>query len=166
MKIINLLLKENLINQEDVEIYRYSLFVISFNFICIFALILWGYLFDLLNFTLLFILYYLPVRMYIGGFHCKTPLNCFLLFNLSYIVILISYFFFNSYFNQKYVLIISLILFFIYFLLNSQHEKNKFLFIIIMIELIFLNFFPNSLDSYCYATTLNLILFITILSNS
>lgn len=160
MKIINLLLKEHLINQDDIEIYKYSLFVISFNFICIFSLIFWGCLFNLLNFTLLFILYYLPIRIYIGGFHCKTPLKCFLLFNSSYIVILISYFFLNSYFNQKYALIISLILFFTYFLLKSKSDKSKFLFIIIIIELLFLNLFPNSLDSYCYATTLNIILFI------
>lgn len=87
-KIINILVHENLIDETDRDIYRYGLFVLLFNGLCIATIILLGCLTDQFIFTLSFLLFYIPFRIFIGGYHCNTPTICYITFNLLFSLIL------------------------------------------------------------------------------
>lgn len=90
-KVINLFLKYKIINIEDIDIYEYGLFVLFYNAFLIIDIIILSILFNKLNFTLLFLLFWIPYRILIGGSHCSTPFKCFIVFNLLYLFSIMLY---------------------------------------------------------------------------
>lgn len=88
-QIIISLLKNNIIKKDEIDIYQYSLFVISFNFLCVVTAIVIGTIFGMLKFSLLFFLIYTPVRIFLGGYHCKRPITCICLFEVMFSAIIL-----------------------------------------------------------------------------
>lgn len=88
-RFVNMLIQENIINELETEIYQYGLFVLIFNFICLATVIFFGYVDSQLFFTIIFLIFYAPFRMIIGGYHCKTPLKCYIYTNLVFVAILL-----------------------------------------------------------------------------
>lgn len=62
-KFVNILVDNSIVDSSDKDIYYYGVFVILFNFICIVTMILLGILFNKLDFTLAFLLFYIPYRI-------------------------------------------------------------------------------------------------------
>ncbi len=89
--IANYLIKKNIILGGDKEIYMYGLFVILYNSFLVFDILLLGLLFNQLEFSTLFLLFWTPYRILVGGSHCSTPFRCWVFFNFYY---LLSYFFY------------------------------------------------------------------------
>lgn len=128
-RIINILINNHVINREEADIYKYGLFVLNFNLLIIFSFLLQGFLSSQLKFTVLFLAFYLPLRIYLGGYHCETPQRCFIVSNIFYFFILIL----HPYFHHLYY--ISLCgLFIVLILYYRRHIKNHILFVIVFIE--------------------------------
>lgn len=85
--IYNYLLRKSLIEKKDKAVIIYGLKSCIFNIITIISTLTLSFIFKSFIFGLIFLLSYAPFRMIIGGYHCKTPLNCFLCYNILLILI-------------------------------------------------------------------------------
>lgn len=76
-KIVNLFISNKLIKKEDEEIYSYGLkqgFIIIINFITVIIL---GISLNILLEGLLFMITFIPIRIYAGGYHKRSQLECY-----------------------------------------------------------------------------------------
>lgn len=83
----NNLLQSGIISLDDLELYDYGIQLILSILINFVTTILIGIFFDMILETFLFILIYIPLRTYAGGYHAKNHLKCYILS----VVIIISY---------------------------------------------------------------------------
>lgn len=116
-------LNQNLITEDEVEIYEYGIFVTWFNALCIFIPICTGTLAGEFNFTILFFLFFIPIRILLGGFHCKKPQTCICCFELLFIISLLLYKY-NILISYKY-LIIAFIIFACLYRIKTEDKDSK-----------------------------------------
>ena len=159
--ITNSLINENIICADDSDIYNYAILVILFNLSSILSIILLSIVLNSFSFTLMFLLYFIPIRILIGGFHCKSARNCFISFVVTYwVIILFSKFFYEDINNIKigFVLIFMINILFIF---SKKHFIFKsIVFSVSCIMYIFTTFYPNSNVPFIYAMVLNIILYL------
>jgi len=76
-----ILLKNNVIqdNQRGIYIYGFELFWSTS--LCIASILSWGTLFGYLSSAAIFLLFFMPIRMAAGGYHAKSYGACFVLTN-------------------------------------------------------------------------------------
>ena len=80
--------QNNIIPYEMKEIYQYGLEVLISNIISSISIITVGILiFDILS-TAVFLLIFILLRSYCGGYHADTYLKCFITTNITYLVIM------------------------------------------------------------------------------
>lgn len=78
-KITNLLVQSEIISAEEKELYEYGLhqgFILLAN---IFTTILLGWILNMTIESIIFLVAYIPLRSYAGGYHAKTPFRCYIL---------------------------------------------------------------------------------------
>lgn len=140
-KYSSLLLKKGIIVEEDVEIYEYAMFVVSFNILVLSTILFIGCLCNQFTFTLLFLLFYIPNRILIGGYHCKKPSTCYFTFSFLYCNVLITKNLLQS--NMiYYITVVSYVIYLlIYFKENSSFDKNKILLVMIFFIFVLLSYF-------------------------
>lgn len=78
-------------NEEESLLFKYGLFIIFFNIITMVIVLFIGKMLDEIYFTILLMILYIPIRIIIGGYHCKKPYSCLLLFSLIILCIIILY---------------------------------------------------------------------------
>lgn len=159
-KLSSTFVKNGIIVEDDIEIYEYGIFVVLFNLISIGAIILLGFLFNQLSFTLKFLFFYLSNRMIIGGYHCKTPHKCFITFTISYILLLISTRFVSY---SDYLYITSILLYVIMLRLYFINSKSFKIFLCTsFVCFILISYFITGMRlSFIYANIFNFILVIS-----
>ncbi len=89
-KITNYLMKNGFVPREDREIYAYGLhqgIIMIINFI---TFILIGLFFKMVRESLVFMIFYIPLRTYAGGYHAKTPTRCYFLSILMILSVLLA----------------------------------------------------------------------------
>lgn len=77
-RVINQLIKNKIIEKEDADLYRYGfrhLFIILAH---ILTYAFFAVLFQQLGFLVVFLLCFIPLRSYAGGYHASSQLACFL----------------------------------------------------------------------------------------
>lgn len=87
-KIINSLVLNGVVNSKDKELYIYGLhqgFLMILNLI---VTIIIGLIFGMVLESIVFMISYIPVRIYAGGYHSKTQLRCFI-FSINMIIIVL-----------------------------------------------------------------------------
>jgi accessory gene regulator B len=89
-KLADQLIANNTINQEDKELYTYGLQQGSLIIINILTTILIGLMFQMVWQSVLFMLAYIPLRSYAGGYHASTQLKCYLLSILLNVLVLLT----------------------------------------------------------------------------
>ena len=83
-------LSKNLnLSKEKEDVIYYGLFVVVTNLISIFSVLFMGYILQQFCNTLILMLFYTPLRLYIGGYHSKTPISCFITFNMIFLVFIL-----------------------------------------------------------------------------
>lgn len=114
------------INNKNQSIYTdeaifYGLEVVGFNLLSILTILCIGVLSKQIMFSILFLISFIPMRLVIGGYHCKSIINCEISFSILY------YFFqtINQYSFCKNFLIILFIIFLIVLLKNLGTEIYK-----------------------------------------
>lgn len=69
------------------EAYVYGLQVILFNCLSVISILLIGQLcFHNVIDAILFLVFFIPLRVFVGGYHCKTPVGCLVTFGCIYYV--------------------------------------------------------------------------------
>ena len=131
-KITNFLINKNIISINDRDIYNYGLFVILYNTFLLINIIIIGFIFNKFVFSLLFLLFWTPYRIFVGGSHCSTPLRCWLFFDLYFLISILLSKVMNTLVSE---IIASFLLLLI---ICSNKMENKSFIIFFMIYLILL----------------------------
>ena len=84
-KITSFLYSNNVIEKEDIEIYNYTFETIIAFFSNIVFILLTGWILDRFVCTMVFLLFYCPIRQFSGGYHAENYKSCLLVFILIYI---------------------------------------------------------------------------------
>ena len=77
-KFIQLLKREDVISENDTDVYAYGLFQLLMMCLNIGTTVLVGILFKAFIPCLVLNIFYIPLRVNAGGFHAKTPFRCYL----------------------------------------------------------------------------------------
>lgn len=139
MKLITRYLAKTLnLSQEQEDVIYYGLFVVVTNVFCSLTVLFIGYCLNQLLYTFLLQVFYTPLRLYVGGYHSKTPFNCFITYNFTYFVFIMI----MSYLSNNIVMdIVSFILLFlilvdVYYHDDSKKKNKKLLLLVLHLLLI------------------------------
>ena len=79
ISIVRIWIHLGLIPSADVSLYIWALDYLFFNLLTWGTLLFLGFVFNCVPRCLLFLILYLPLRIYAGGFHAKTKIGCYLI---------------------------------------------------------------------------------------
>lgn len=89
-KYVNMLIDNGIIENEDREIYSYGLKQGILMILNIIITIVIGLLLQMMWQSILFMISYIPLRIYAGGYHARTQLKCFWYSILLIFVVLLA----------------------------------------------------------------------------
>ncbi|MBO6047521.1 MAG: accessory gene regulator B family protein [Erysipelotrichaceae bacterium] len=84
------LAKELTLSQDEEEIIAYGLFVFLFNGASIALMMSFGLILGCFNKTLLFMTVFIPLRLFLGGYHSSTPQKCIFFFTTLSLIFIIA----------------------------------------------------------------------------
>ena len=84
--IVFLLIRKNLLNNDNREIYTYAIEVILLNFSLLMTLFIISLITGQLLFFLCYLFFFIPLRVFSGGYHAKKSEICFVLSVASYVI--------------------------------------------------------------------------------
>lgn len=87
-KLIEFFVSNDLIKNEDKELYEYAVNIILSSLIHIATVMIIGLCFNLFIESLVFYFSFIAIRKFAGGYHAKTPVRCYLFSFASNIIIL------------------------------------------------------------------------------
>ncbi|MGO5066800.1 accessory regulator AgrB [Clostridium sporogenes] len=122
-KIVDKLIDGNIIESEDKDLYTYGFhqgFLIIFNILTAIAI---GLLFKMVWESLVFLMAYIPLRSYAGGYHARTPLRCYMFSLIIIIMVLLGIRF--IYWNSIICIIVTFCAASIIFALQPVEDENK-----------------------------------------
>lgn len=108
-KFANLLIKNEVIEKEDFEIYRYGFETLIYFIVNISVALFIGIIFDRFIHTIIFLSCYCTLRQFTGGYHARNYTECTLTFAVIYILVILAANNIDIY-NSKYLLITLLLL--------------------------------------------------------
>ena len=76
--------------KEQKEVYMYGMTLLITNMLGIMSILLISALFFSISEGIVFLLVFSILRIHSGGYHCKTYLNCFIVSNLIFIIVLLT----------------------------------------------------------------------------
>ncbi|MFR5631473.1 MAG: accessory gene regulator B family protein [Monoglobales bacterium] len=77
-----ILVERGIIQETKARIYHYGFELFWSTFFCVICILLIGGILGWLPETISFLLYFMPIRTFAGGYHAQSYRNCFLLTNL------------------------------------------------------------------------------------
>lgn len=77
------------LDQEQEDVIYYGLFVVVTNMLSSLSVLFIGFCLNQLFYTFLLQFFYTPLRLYMGGYHSKTPQSCFITYNAIYFVFIV-----------------------------------------------------------------------------
>ncbi len=78
LKFVNMLINNSIIKKEDAEIYIYGFKEMIFIILNVLTTLFIGLLFNKIFEVILFMITYIPIRVYAGGYHARTKLRCYI----------------------------------------------------------------------------------------
>jgi len=84
------LVLNNVINSEDRELYTYGLQQGLFMLLNILTIVIVGQIFRMLWQSIVFMISYIPLRVYAGGYHARTPVGCYIGSVILIVVVLLG----------------------------------------------------------------------------
>lgn len=124
-KICNLLLKADNLNKSELEIYIYGIKVILLNAgitLCIFII---SFLMGNLAYCISFFCFFVPLRVFAGGWHSKNSGICFIFSNLMYYLSLIIFVYAGNLFRHTVMIaaaVLSVIIIIIFAPITSKNH--------------------------------------------
>lgn len=148
---INYLLSNDIIKDIDIGVVKYGVKSFVLNLSNIIGILFISLIFDDLKIGFLFLSFFIPIRVLLGGYHCSTPIKCFISFNFLFIGIYICSEYIKHIYEFSIVLIIVLLICRNYILPKKKYLNcNKYFLLknfILFIYLIVM-FFSRSLSIY------------------
>lgn len=89
--IVKALSDYHIIQDEDIPVYEYGVFVVGFNVSCILVALIIGALFHQFIFISQFFLFFIPIRIFLGGFHFNSPYKCMTMFESLIFIMVLTY---------------------------------------------------------------------------
>lgn len=136
----------SLTNRYDEEVIAYGIKLLLFNFVTVFLILLLSSLFYKIKYGLLYILSLAYVRLTIGGYHCKSIINCLLSFTMIFLFIV-------SIFKISNVIILlkfsGLVFVWLYHII-LKHEKKQNLFHVLITFTYILFYFSINGENYYF----------------
>ena len=108
-KFANILVNNEVIANDDLEIYRYGFETLIYFIVNISVALLIGIIFDKFIHTIMFLSCYCTLRQFTGGYHARNYTECTMTFAVSYILIIMITNSIDIY-RVKYLLIILLLI--------------------------------------------------------
>lgn len=78
-KITEWLIKQQVIQRDDMEIYQYGLFHMIMNLADIISIILISLYFGKIELAVIYLVFFCVLRKYAGGYHAKTIVGCYII---------------------------------------------------------------------------------------
>ena len=155
--IVNKLIEYNLIKSEDKEIYTYGIKQMLFLILNILTILILGIVFNKAFEFILFMLTYIPIRIYAGGYHAKNHIRCYIFLILICIIYILNIVLhINSVITTFFVIIPSIIIFVlapIEDINKSLDNEEKIIYIkrtirnlIVIISIYFVSLYFNLID--------------------
>lgn len=121
-RIINVLERNNAFTPEDKEFVRYGLKMALLELVNVISIIFIGVLMGMVWESVIFLVVYIPLRSFVGGYHAKTELMCYLMSVLLVASILGIVKYFSLEELKYYILIVSCL---VILFLSPVESKNK-----------------------------------------
>lgn len=151
-----LLLKKKILDVKNREIYVYALEVLLLNLFLLITLFVISVLLNQIVHFLCYVFFFIPLRIFLGGYHSKKSENCFLLSVTTFIatILILKYNLFL--YEDKIILCCTFVIMIIMFLFlpveninhplsELQKKRNKIIVrVIFIIDFTFLLFFINN----------------------
>lgn len=80
--ITNHLISNRIIDNDDFELYKYGFYILFSFFYFVLISIIFGLIFSNVFNMILFTIFFIPLRLYAGGYHAKTESKCLILSSL------------------------------------------------------------------------------------
>lgn len=116
--------KNGIINKTEVELYSYGFRQMFMILLSIITIIVVGFLFKNVKGSILFSLFFIPIRCYAGGFHCENYFKCYLFSVILTIIVLMAV---ENQFYLSNMKLIALISYIVVFLFAPIEDKNRIL---------------------------------------
>jgi accessory gene regulator B len=124
-KFANTLIKNNIIENEDLEIYRYGFETLIYFISNISVALFIGIIFDRFIHTIVFLSCYCTLRQFTGGYHAKNYIECTLTFVAIY---LLTIFIDNNLDIDRFkylIILIYILSIYVIYKLAPQEHRNK-----------------------------------------
>lgn len=91
--LVNKLINNGIIRKENKQIYQYGINQMFNNLLSFISFSVIAVLLKAIPESLVFIIAYIPLRVYAGGYHARTPLRCWILSNLLlvFVILIVCY---------------------------------------------------------------------------
>lgn len=123
-KFINRLINNNIIKKEEAEIYSYGFKEMIFIILNLITTLFIGVLFNKVFEIILFMIMYIAIRVYAGGYHARTKLKCYM-FSILMLTIVCYILKINLLQSKFLVLILSIASSFLILFLAPVEDENK-----------------------------------------
>lgn len=117
------LVRSNVIEAEDAEIYIYGINQILVSVLNVSSALIIGLIFGTLLEIAVFMAAYIPLRSFAGGYHAKTPLRCYIFSVIMLIIVSIGLKYLHIEMWGYYAVLLAAVL--IVFVLSPIEDKNK-----------------------------------------
>ncbi|MFR4987518.1 MAG: accessory gene regulator ArgB-like protein [Lachnospirales bacterium] len=123
-KFINRLINNNIIKKEEAEIYSYGFKEMIFIILNLITTLFIGVLFNKVFEIILFMIMYIAIRVYAGGYHARTKLKCYM-FSILMLTIVCYILKINLLQSKFLVLTLSIVSSFLILFLAPVEDENK-----------------------------------------
>ena len=122
--------KKNILGEEDKDVYIYALEVIVLNTSLLITLFLISLCMKQLPCFICFLCFFVPLRIFCGGYHAKRSEICFPMSMISYVIVLFmvkqNLYLYQNIFLQSLALVTILLLFLFAPLENKNHPLDEY----------------------------------------
>ena len=122
-KVVNELVVNNIIDSEDKELYTYGLQQGALMVLNILTVLIVGKIFGMLWESVIFMVTYIPLRSYAGGYHARTQLGCYISSVVLIVAVLLGIRFIP--WTNLITIMISIISGLIIYILSPVEDSNK-----------------------------------------
>lgn len=122
--IYNYLSNKGILNQEDEDIYIYALEVIILNTSIFAVIFMISVMMKQLETIVSFLLFFVPLRIFCGGYHAQNSEICFVLSILSYVLVLIIVDNYPQLYLNEVLQVITVFMLIIMFILSPLVNEN------------------------------------------
>lgn len=127
-KILGFLTKQEVVtvnNKDEMEFIEYGIEITISSILNIVLVLIIGLLLQGFYESLIFLICFIPLRMYIGGYHAETYFNCNFIFSLAFACMLLLYFFTGQYMSIIPAIIINIFSILIVAVFGPVENKHK-----------------------------------------